>query len=508
MEEMHFPIQNQPEKEPVSLPTGKRELIFAACILLSSLFLINCAMFYGFHMGFAIAACLSVLFSSGYLISKGAKLSPYSITVLILSLVIAGSFARSDDAPVKFIMFCFLLVSVNLGLCLLAGKNRRNPAAAASLLDAGHTFFSLGFGRMPQAYRGIRNAFKRSGTVGQKSGAVILGLCIAVPILLIIVPLLMFADAAFEGLLDKLPDFDTGELIATVIFGVFFAFLFYTRGAALRHGAVTPAVQQKKKGLSPLTVNTVLVSVCIVYCVYLVSQLAYFSGGFSGILPEEYTMAEYARRGFFEMAWLCAINLCVMVGSLGLCVKEKAAPLSTRFLCLFIGIVTLFLVATASVKMMMYISSYGLTRLRVLTQVVMVFFAIVTVLVSVWLFVPKLPYMKAIVISAMLIGAAVSWTDVDSQVAKYNVDAYLSGKLDTVDVSHLSYLSYSAVPQLERLANEAQDPLVVEMAEDVLARKAEYFYAAEDFRQWNYAKDKAAEILLPLSPVAEDSQLH
>lgn len=506
MEEMNYPFQNEPLKEPLVLSAQKRELIFGICIVLSSLFLVNSALYYGLNLGFSIAACLSILFSGGYLLKKGERLSPYSITLLVLSLIIAGSFARSGDAFVKFVMFCFLLVSVNLGLCLISGKNRRNPGIAASLLDAGYTFFNLGFGQMPASWRGLHIAFKYSGSIGQKSGAVILGLCIAAPVLLIIVPLLMFADAAFEGLLDKLPEFDVGELFITLVFGVFAAFLFYTRAAALRQGTAHTAAQKKRKGLSPLTVNTVLVCVCLVYCVYLVSQLAYFSGGFSGILPEEYTMAEYARRGFFEMAWLCAINLCVMVGSLGLCAKEKNAPLSTRLLCLFIGIVTLFLVSTASAKMLMYIGSYGLTRLRVLTQVVMVFFAIVTLLISAWLFVPKLPYMKAIVISALVIGAAVSWTDVDSLVAKYNVDAYLSGKMETVDVSHLSSLSYSAVPHLKRLAEEADDPEVAEKAENILNRKAQYFSAPEDFRQWNYANAKAAEILVDPRASAEDSR--
>ena len=100
-----------------------------------------------------------------------------------------------------------------------------------------------------------------------------------------------------------------------------------------------------------MTVNTVLIAVSVVYVVYLISQLAYFSGGFSGILPEGYTFAEYARRGFFEMAWICAINLLIMCLAVGLCSKKAdRTPIVSRLLCLFIGLVTLFLVVAASAK--------------------------------------------------------------------------------------------------------------------------------------------------------------
>ena len=56
--------------------------------------------------------------------------------------------------------------------------------------------------------------------------------------------------------------------------------------------------------MASVTLCVALGMISLVYVLYLVSQLAYFSGGFSGILPKGYTMAEYARRGFFEMAWL------------------------------------------------------------------------------------------------------------------------------------------------------------------------------------------------------------
>ena len=187
----------------------------------------------------------------------------------------------------------------------------------------------------------------------------------------------------------------------------------------------------------------------------------------------------------------------VIIFCLFLCKKEPA-PVFTRILCLFIGLVTLFFVTAASAKMILYIESYGLTRLRVLTQVIMVFLGIVTLLVSLWLFVPKLPYMKAVLITALVIGAAVSWADVDTQVAKYNVNAYLSGKTETVDVDYLNSLGDGAVPYLAKLAALSN----VYEHEDI-ANTADFYLVnrwraePEDFRSWNYVNHMAAEILPP-----------
>ena len=490
-----------PEKlECVTFPTGKKEVLFAGLIAIASLALCNFIMEGGFALGFALAAIGSIVCSAVYLLTSGCKPTAYSVSLLALSCVIAAGYARSDDAFVKFVMVFFLFFSINLGLCLLAGNNRRNPGGIRSLLDALRAVFALGVGKLPESCRGLGQAFRKSGSVGQKGGAFLLGLGIAIPVLAVMIPLLISADAAFDGLIALLPDFEIGELIRTVLFGVLLAFWLYTRGVALRHSKKKAAKEKTKKGVSPITVNTALSTVCGLYVVYLISQLAYFSGGFSGILPEGYTMAEYARRGFFEMAWLCAIDLGIIAFGAGLVRGTEKKPLSTRLLCLFIGVVTLFFVATASAKMFLYIDSYGLTRLRVLTQIVMLFLALVTALVMVWLFVPKLPYMKTVLLAGLLIGAATLWIDVDTQVARYNVDAYLSGKLETVDVRYIRQLGSGAVEQLHRLTEGAQDEAVREKAQDYLLTYS--LQRGADFRGWNYADHSAAQYL----PTIKDEQ--
>ena len=473
-------------------PVGGKELLFGLLILIASLLLCNFNLFGGYNLGFGIGMGLVLLCTGGYLLLSGCRLKPYSAILAGLCLVIAAGFGRSDDGFVKFVMVCFLFVGGNLAVTSLAGKNRRDPGSFATLADVFYTAFAHSF-RLDGAFFGLRTAFRKSGTAAKKGGAIVAGLVIALPLMLIMIFLLMRADAAFEGLMDLLPDFELVELVPTVLFGGMLFCLLFARGLSLRHCTGEAPKKQERKGINALTVHTVLIAVCGVYLVYLFSQLAYFAGGLAGILPEGYTTAEYARRGFFEMAWLCAINLGIIGAAVGVVEKKKGTPVLTKVLCLFISVITVFFVAAASGKMFLYIGTYGLTRLRVLTQVIMLFLCLTTVLVAVWLFVPKLPYMKCVLVAALLIGAVVFWADVDTVVARYNVRGYLSGKLETVDVEHLASLNCSAIPYIDELSRKAPDQEVREMCNAILENW--YYAPPEDFRGWNWAQYTAQPYL-------------
>jgi hypothetical protein len=122
----------------------------------------------------------------------------------------------------------------------------------------------------------------------------------------------------------------------------------------------------------------------------------------------------------------------------------------------------------------------------------MLFFGITTAIVMVWLFVPKLPYMKAVILTALIIGALVIWLDVDTIVASYNVNAYLSGKLD-LDWAYMCSLNSSSAPHIARLAQEAPSGHIRSLAQNYM----EHLRPLEmDLRNWNLA-DALKQNLLP-----------
>lgn len=491
----YYPYHQPPVAPPRRMelyPAGKREMVFLVLAVICGLMIANFVIFGGFQLGFAVASILCVCFSAGYLVCSGLRPTAYSAVVMILGIVITAGFARSDDGDVKFVLLHFLILSGSLSLCLMAGQQRFAVGGIGSLLDGPRCLFGMGFGNIGHAVGGVGRSLKRGGPAVKKGGAVAVGLLVAVPLLCVLIPLLMSADAAFDGLIHQLPQISLGEILVTAIFGVGIALVIFSRGTALVHRKKEEVEHQIfDAGLNHLTVDTVLGVAGLVYVVYLLSQLAYFVGGFSGILPESFTMAEYARRGFFEMAALCGVDLLVIALAVGLVGKKDGkTPLSTRLLCLFIGLVTLFFVATASAKMMMYIDAYGLTRLRVLTEVVMVFLGAATAIVCLWLFLPKLRYMQWVLILALVLGAVVIWADVDTVVASYNVSAYQSGKLSTIDMDHLSCLGDGAIPFVAELTDDP-DPMVAERAAWILEGRED---VDADLRGWNYAQWYADQV--------------
>lgn len=471
-------------------PVGKKEWIFGILTVVLCIGLWNSILFGGFNLGYAVFALGLLGCNVWYLKAKGHRFGRYGTALLVFAAILTAGFARSSDGLVKAVMLLFVLFAANLSFCLAAGRNRRSPGGFSTVLDAPRAFFALGFGGMGAAVRGLDDARKNAGTAGKKGGAAMLGIVIAVPVLAVMLPLLMRADAAFEAMVDLLPETDWTEPFLSLVTGLFAGWVVFARGLGLHNREKPAPGKGMSRHFSPITVNILLGAVSVMYAAYLFSQLAYFSGGLSGILPEGYTLAEYARRGFFEMAWLSAINLCLVLFCSGLVEQREKLPAVTRALCLFLGAVTLFLICTASAKMLLYIRSYGLTRLRVLTQTVMVWLAVTTVLVCIRQGKPRFAYMKGVILTALALGSALLWLDVDSFVARYNVRSYQSGNLESVDMSHLSGLGYGAIPYIAELT-EDPDPEVARQAVSILYHRE---VSLEGLRDWNYSRAKAAAL--------------
>ena len=487
------PVYAFPPKVPAPVfSTERGELLFGLWTVFFSLCAVNGLFWGGGALLFGLAILALLGGSALYLCRRGHRFGWYESAVLILCGLLALGYLFSSDTYMAPIAFLILATVPSLALCIAAGQNRRSPGGVLSLLDSGRAVYALGLWNLGAAWRGFREAFRRSGRLGRTTSAVALGLVISVPVLSVMIAELISADAAFEGLLDLLPEFDLTETIVTCTWGIPLGIVLYLRGIALHHAPKSAVPAKELGGFNPLTVNTILFAVAGVYLVYLASQLAYIVGGFSGILPEDFTLAEYARRGFFEMSRLCALNLTIMAAGVGLVRKEGKSPLTTRVLALFIGFVTLFLVAAASAKMLLYIRSYGLTWNRVATEVFMLWLAVTTVVVCVWLFRPRLPYMKVSLLLGLALCAGMYLCDLDARVAQYNVRAYQSGKLQTVDVNYLDNLGNGAVPWLEELTTDTDEDVAQKA---VLALRNFYFDRDADWRRWNLAAARAHEIL-------------
>ena len=224
--------------------------------------------------------------------------------------------------------------------------------------------------------------------------------------------------------------------IAAYIFGL-------VAGAVHRRGCPAfykDAVENKILALRVLpaaTVYTMLGLLCCLYVVFIGTQLPYFFSAFAGERPEGWLVySEYARRGFFELCGITAINLSVLTAANLLCDKPRKDSIVLRILNCLLALLTLVLIATALSKMALYVGVYGLTVRRLLPSVFMVFLAIIlggVIALQKWQF--SIVRLAAGVGVVMLCTLCLS--NPDSLVVRYNTGRYLSGTLAVFDVGIL-----------------------------------------------------------------------
>ena len=434
----------------------KRDLILAA-VLLGFCFLLWDAFCWAAGLGLGEALGLAGLLPAAliYLRKREGHMTAYGRVCAGLYLLGALSLVFSGDRSLKLLTLCLLvplfLIVILERLGLRTGTDLRHR-----LHDLFSACFSMTLGRLNTGAWALTHCGDTDTPHGRRFRASLLGLVCAVPILVILVPLLIFT-------------------------------LLFTSDQGPR-----PMAESTRKGTEPAAVAAFLGIIGAVYLLYLIAQFAYFTDAFRGLLPKGYTVAKYARRGFFEMCGIVAINLCLIVLALGLCRKDETGrvPGAVQALALFLCFFSLVLVATALSKMILYMGSFGLTRLRLTTSVFMVFLGLVVLAVGLRLFVKRLQVVQLAVTLGAVILIGLSVANVDGIVARYNVDAWKAGKLDSLDLEMICDLGDGAVPVLAELA-DGNYFAVSELA----FRELEHRRPETDLRSWNLVTQAANEAL-------------
>lgn len=499
------PMGQQPPVRPREIDyAGKGELALFAILTVCCLLTVNGFFYGGARLCFAVGM-FGILAASGiYILCRSRRTNWYPIVLWASSLVLTAGIARTNDGFLHFLLFCGAMATYLLALSQAALPGRWHAGRIDSLAGACAALIPAAYGQIGAAIRGILYRHGENGPQKRRFGAVALGLLLAIPALLVIVPLLARSDEAFASLLYQTFGKSLMELVTTVLFGVALLLPVYTRPVALSREDRERPSSARRYWFPATSLNAFLLAISFFYVLYLVSQLAYFFSAFSGILPPGYTAAQYARRGFTEMTLLCVINLAIVSLSLAKVRRQEKIPALTKVLSLFILVFSLVLVCSACSKMGLYIQFYGLTRLRVLTSLFILCTAVALICTGIWAFAPRFGYMRVIVLSCILVFGTAGVLDVDTVVARYNVSAYLSGQLEEVDVSYLDTLSAGALPQMARLV-EAPDASVRNEAMERLEAAAMERFRVEDgklveehpltFRNWTYTEYRARQCL-------------
>lgn len=459
-------LQNNLPSSLLNLTTS--DTVFAVSTLAVVIFLSLFGLFSGFALGYLLSATLMIILFTVYF-AKGDKARFLPILCGLLALANGAIFICTTNSSVRFfgVIISFLLSLVCFD-GFVNGTARGNRKTFGIFYSAASTIGNIGLT--------LRSIFAGNTCNKKLIGKAFIGLLCAVPVLIVVVPLLISSDDAFRGMMSNIFS-NTFSFVLKTIFGISICPFVISYGFSLKSGRIAKIKKGNFSGIENIYLISFLSAISVCYLLYLFSQLAYFFSAFKGFLPDgAITYAQYARKGFFEMCVIAVINLIIVFSALMLAKKKKGKVCHTiKAIATFISVFTLIIIATAISKMVLYIDAYGMTVLRLTTSAFMLFLSIVFISVILRIYIKKINIIKTALITAGSIILILGTVNVNSVCARYNYESYKTKRLDTIDIQELYELGYEGIPYIVKLV-ETEDFMVTNEAQQYLAEAYLYDY--------------------------------
>lgn len=274
----------------------------------------------------------------------------------------------------------------------------------------------------------------------------VIGLLIAVPLTIVVAMLLVSSDARFKeyvaAVLSHFPKF-SGAVFFEIVFAIPIAmYLFGALSSSERPFKAAETDPDILRVIPTMVTYFAVTPICLFYIAYIITQVVNIVNTFGN--AENY--AEFARNGFFELCAITVINLGVITAVQTF--SKRTGVLKGYIVAL--GALSLGVTATAIIKMGMYISRYGMTLLRTYTMWFMLLMCMAFIMFVVLQF-KSYNFWRALFFGFTAMFAVMCFGNFEGNIAAYNIAAYQSGALETLDVVQFEELGAAAVAPAYRL---------------------------------------------------------
>jgi hypothetical protein len=349
-----------------------------------------------------------------------------------------------------------LLLLVTLGLTV--ARLRHTGLFRAGLADLTGDLLRAGTGAAfaaPMLFKENPWPTQTRGAWKRPTLAVARGLALAIPLCLVFGAILAAADPVFRSLVvNWLPDGAAWRLIFSHL--LLATLLAWAAAGAFREAlAGEPWVLPEPMAAWRPTIGRIELAIVlgllnVLFLSFVAVQFRYLFGGepLVGVTPEILTHAQYARRGFFELVFVTALVLAVLLTThWSLPRGDAAAERAFRALAVVMIALVGVIMASALYRMWLYVGQFGLTPLRLYATAFMAWLAVAVA----WFCATVLRRRRErFAAGALVAGLAVivllNVINPDALVARVNIGRMAAGH--PVDVWHLSYLGGDAVPTL------------------------------------------------------------
>ncbi len=472
-----------------------------------------CTKYYNLNTGVATLGLGATAYIVLYVISvlvyaklKAVKLNSESIILSILMILLAISFTVFYNYSLSI----FIQMAINFMLIYLPvtvfSKLIKSETSALILYDYINALVFIPIHNATSFW--ICMFSKREKSASSKKTKyflhIFLGLLIGTPFIMIVIFLLSSADATFKNIFDNLFNLDISvpKNIVTLIWSLPMATYLYALiyGSSIEDNSKSFNIDRFNKtmdnaaSIPRLSLYTVNAVICCFYILFICIQAIYFIDILGGSLPADFTYSDYARRGFFELLTVALINIVFIVVAKILSVKHENNKYM-RIHVLLNSILTLVLISVAFAKMYLYISTYGLTTLRIIPSVFMIFLCFVFAFIIMGEFKRNFPVTKLSFYAGNILFVLLCLANIDAVVAKYNLNAYINGNLPHYDIYDLKESDMAAMPVIYKAwKNSSDNELKEKLHSSAESIMRYYSFDIDEYISYNYARNKAFEI--------------
>jgi hypothetical protein len=405
---------------------------------------------------------------------------------------------------------------------------RGTTTAITALGARGVVALGTGFATL-LARSGADGYFSRGTRQFGRLAPIARGALIALPIVFGFSVLLSSADAVFGRALDEalhLP-LDLDEVIGRATFSILAAVLvagpIAIAGGALRGwpgaaspGSAEPVPIEGEVAGSPMPARDdvgrrpgatealiVLVAVDVLFAAFAVVQVVYLFGGADTLALVGMTYSDYARQGYFQLAFVVALAGVLLLGAHEVMGRTRGFVIAALGLMLLTGVI----LASAAFRLRLYQDAYGWTELRFFVAASIAWLAACVVLAIVlvgWGRMRWLPH--GIALAAVAITLAVTAIGPQAFVMHQNLARVLDpglvppGGRSGIDLHYGMTLGDDAIPDLVAALALVPAPEGSTLLDQLHLRREELERdtASQGPLSWNLARERAREALARL----------
>lgn len=331
---------------------------------------------------------------------------------------------------------------------------------------------------------GVRYKKNRAGENENKiMKPAIIGLLTAAVFLIFVLPLLVYSDKIFAQYFGKILEvfkfYTEFKVLFTFLLGSVMLYAFFT---ALSEINLIDSGDKKEVNVNPVTGITFSGILALVYVFYSAIQILFLFLRLESGLPYGVTYSEYAHAGFWQLLGVSFINFVTVLVCKTIFKENKIL----KILLLIISICTCIMALSAFYRMILYVSVYYLTFLRILVLwfLGIIIFIMLGVMWSI--FKVNFPLFKYIMIVVSTAYIVLSFAKVDKVIVEYNISHW--GQITQEDAIYLTYgVSLDAAPAIAKMNLEDEKNDDSYMDSEIKMYFSNIRERGNSGRKWNYS---------------------